>query len=187
MARANTLFTNRIGIVDVRGDPGVAWADLLMGDVAWRSNGHDLSEWLATSSVDTVVFHVDAGDPQELVQAIDQARSLKPRARLLLAVGAADALVLAELISVVHPPDSRVGRGPALTARESQVLQEIRSGCTNREIAGSLGISISTVNRHVESILKKLSARNRAQAVAETEMLRRYAEVAGNDHELSLR
>jgi DNA-binding CsgD family transcriptional regulator len=37
---------------------------------------------------------------------------------------------------------------------------------TNGEIAASLGIAISTVKRHVEHILEKLDARNRAQAVA---------------------
>jgi DNA-binding NarL/FixJ family response regulator len=53
----------------------------------------------------------------------------------------------------------------ALTRRELDVLSAIRRGSTNREIAVSLGIALSTVKRHVEHILKKLDARNRAQAV----------------------
>jgi DNA-binding NarL/FixJ family response regulator len=48
-----------------------------------------------------------------------------------------------------------------------EVLDAIRAGRTNREIADLLGISLSTANKHVESILQKLSARNRAQAAAE--------------------
>jgi DNA-binding NarL/FixJ family response regulator len=53
-----------------------------------------------------------------------------------------------------------------LSTREHQVLIEIRGGRTNREIAGALGISITTVNKHVQRVLKKLNVRNRAQAAA---------------------
>jgi DNA-binding NarL/FixJ family response regulator len=175
-----------MGVVDLPGEHEPAWADSLGGDIAWRSDSRDLSSAVAASRVDTIVFHVDIRDQHELVQAIGEARALKPAAKLLLAAGSADALVLAELISVVHPHDVQIARAPALTAREGQVLREIRSGRTNREIAGSLGISLSTVNRHVESILKKLSARNRAQAVAETEVLRLNREPVRDQRGLSV-
>jgi DNA-binding NarL/FixJ family response regulator len=52
-----------------------------------------------------------------------------------------------------------------LTRREQQVLGELRRGRTNREIAARLGVSISTVNKHVQQVLKKLHVRTRAQAV----------------------
>jgi DNA-binding NarL/FixJ family response regulator len=51
-----------------------------------------------------------------------------------------------------------------LSAREAQVLAEVRQGRTNREIARKLGISPTTVNKHVQQVLKKLKVRNRAQA-----------------------
>jgi DNA-binding NarL/FixJ family response regulator len=44
------------------------------------------------------------------------------------------------------------------------VLEQIRAGRTNREIAGRLGVSPTTVNKHVHRVLSKLNARNRAQA-----------------------
>jgi DNA-binding NarL/FixJ family response regulator len=53
-----------------------------------------------------------------------------------------------------------------LSTREHQVLVEIRRGRTNREIAATLGVSITTVNKHVQRLLKKLNVRNRAQAAA---------------------
>lgn len=53
-----------------------------------------------------------------------------------------------------------------LTKREQEVLAEIRRGRTNREIASKLGVSIATVNKHVQQVLKKLHVRNRSQAVA---------------------
>src|ERR1700682_1922935 len=51
-----------------------------------------------------------------------------------------------------------------LSAREAEVLGEVRQGRTNREIARKLGISPTTVNKHAQQVLKKLKVRNRAQA-----------------------
>jgi DNA-binding NarL/FixJ family response regulator len=51
-----------------------------------------------------------------------------------------------------------------LTPRELQALRILAEGRTNREIAEELDISISTVKRHVEQILKKLEASSRTQA-----------------------
>ena len=53
-----------------------------------------------------------------------------------------------------------------LTRRENEVLGELRRGHTNKEIARKLGVSLPTVNKHVQQVLKKLHARTRAQAVA---------------------
>ena len=53
-----------------------------------------------------------------------------------------------------------------LTRREAQVLSELRSGRTNRQIAHRLGISKNTVNKHVHKVLEKLQVKNRAQAIA---------------------
>lgn len=52
-----------------------------------------------------------------------------------------------------------------LTARETEVLVAVRDGSTNKEIALKLGISPSTVNRHLEHIFIKLRAHTRTQAV----------------------
>jgi DNA-binding NarL/FixJ family response regulator len=52
----------------------------------------------------------------------------------------------------------------ALSARELEVLAEIRLGRTNREIAARLRVSTSTVNKHVHQVLRKLRVRNRAEA-----------------------
>jgi DNA-binding NarL/FixJ family response regulator len=49
--------------------------------------------------------------------------------------------------------------------RETQVLQQLGSGSTNREIGTTLFISESTVKFHVHAILSKLDASNRTEAV----------------------
>jgi DNA-binding NarL/FixJ family response regulator len=51
-----------------------------------------------------------------------------------------------------------------LTNRELQVLRHVALGLSNREIGGSLGISIETVKEHVQNILRKIDASDRTQA-----------------------
>ena len=53
-----------------------------------------------------------------------------------------------------------------LTPREAEILEEIRFGASNKEIARQLGISAATVKNHVHHLLEKLSVRRRGQASA---------------------
>lgn len=51
-----------------------------------------------------------------------------------------------------------------LTNREREILSELVTDATNKEIALKLGISIYTVKNHISSILAKLELRNRREA-----------------------
>ena len=53
-----------------------------------------------------------------------------------------------------------------LTPRETEVLQLVARGLTNREIADELVISVKTASVHVSHILRKLDAPNRLEAAA---------------------
>jgi DNA-binding NarL/FixJ family response regulator len=55
--------------------------------------------------------------------------------------------------------------GQALTRRESDVLQLIGEGLSNKEIARELVLSVATVKHHVHHILEKLNLPGRAQAM----------------------
>lgn len=59
-------------------------------------------------------------------------------------------------------PAAAVAAG--LTQRELEVLTELGSGATNRQIARTLGISERTVGVHVGNVLAKLHVRNRTEA-----------------------
>ncbi|NVK34048.1 MAG: response regulator transcription factor [Rhodobacteraceae bacterium] len=52
-----------------------------------------------------------------------------------------------------------------LTNREREVLKEITSGASNKEVAETLGISSRTVEVHRARIMEKLGARNAADLV----------------------
>ncbi|MEW2303124.1 response regulator transcription factor [Streptomyces sp. NPDC006655] len=83
--------------------------------------------------------------------------------------GAVTALVrtyLDRLRNGEEPPEQ------VLTAREEEVLKLVAEGHTSKEIAEMLFISIKTVHRHRENVLRKLGLRDRLQ-------LTRYAIRAG--------
>jgi two-component system nitrate/nitrite response regulator NarL len=62
--------------------------------------------------------------------------------------------------------DVAVADGPALTARERQVLALVRQRLSNKEVAVALNISEATVKNHVHHLLDKLQVSSRAQAAA---------------------
>lgn len=56
-------------------------------------------------------------------------------------------------------------RRPRLTARELEILHLVAGGLSNMEIATTLHIAEGTVKTHIKSILAKLEARDRSQAM----------------------
>ncbi|MFN0184509.1 MAG: LuxR C-terminal-related transcriptional regulator [Aquabacterium sp.] len=78
--------------------------------------------------------------------------------------------VIAQEARLRSPRDTQqAGRAAAravITDRERQILGSVRHGKSNIEISGLLDISPLTVKNHVQKILRKLGASNRAQAVA---------------------
>jgi two-component system, NarL family, nitrate/nitrite response regulator NarL len=53
-----------------------------------------------------------------------------------------------------------------LTARETEILRLMQQGLSNKMLSRRLGIELSTVKNHVHSILAKLSARSRGEAIS---------------------
>ncbi len=143
----------------------------LKADVVLLSGGRSALGELA--NIPTVVLTGDVFEQSEYRSAV---RARLPAhataAEVLAAIGAA-ALGLVVLTQpqadalFAHPP---VPQFPAplieeLTPRELQVLRAMALGSANKEIAESLRISEHTVKFHVASILGKLQAGSRTEAV----------------------
>lgn len=82
---------------------------------------------------------------------------------------------LTSAIKAVHAGKTRISpaiaeklaermSGPALTAREQDVLERIVAGRSNKEIASDLQISEATVKTHINSLLGKLGVGDRTHA-----------------------
>jgi DNA-binding NarL/FixJ family response regulator len=88
----------------------------------------------------------DGEQIEEAVRAVAAGRSLFPTTITL------------KLVEAVARPE--------LSKREAEVLQGIANGRSNKEIGSMLYISELTVKGHVRSILEKLDARGRSEAIA---------------------
>lgn len=76
-------------------------------------------------------------------------------------------IVASKLLRHVSQPETSAENSPdALTPREVEVLKLMAQGLQNKEIGAALVISERTVKFHVSSILSKLGAGNRTEAVA---------------------
>lgn len=93
-------------------------------------------------------YCIKDGDPQSLILAVQAAR---------LGSVYLDPVVAQALLAPVEP-------GPALSERETGILQLISQGMSNKEIGRRLNLSPSTVKTHIEHLLTKLAANDRTEA-----------------------
>lgn len=154
-------------------------------------NGH-LAHTIHTHRPDVVVAEAEARRPHVLVDAppvvlladdlsrAELRRELHSGVRAVLPRDATDVELAAAIeavaagLTVLSPEDMDVLLPPAaepvgsepLTPRESEVLALLSQGAANRKIAQRLGISEHTVKFHVSSVLAKLGAGSRTEAVA---------------------
>jgi DNA-binding NarL/FixJ family response regulator len=71
----------------------------------------------------------------------------------------------------LRPRQAPAGLLESLTPRETEVLQLLAQGLTNKTIAERLGISDNTAKFHVNAILGKLGAQSRTEAIVQAARL----------------
>ena len=109
---------------------------------------------------DVLRLAIDVGDPA-LADRIASAMSGVEGIELVGADDEPDAVVVAGL-RTMHEAEADI----ALTPRELEVLALVAEGASNKLIARRLGISARTAKYHVASLMEKLDAVSRTDAVA---------------------
>ena len=145
--------------------PDVALVDLFLG----AESGAGLSEELTARHPELRVLLISgAGHVSRAVATAAGATGFVSKAW-----GAADVIKAVRMVALgieVFEPRARSDEaGARFSSREREVLGEIASGATNREIGERLFLSPHTIKEHASSVYRKLGVRNRAEAVKEAQ------------------
>ena len=145
-------------------NPDVIIVDLNLPD----GSGFDVVLWARKVSPITAIVVLTLNDGADYVRAAQSAG-----ANAFIVKNAPISDLLAAIDFSISSPSSfsskhilSTGVDSGLTARELDVLQSISHGLSNATIATKLFISVSTVKTHVSSILRKLDADSRVQALS---------------------
>ena len=193
MAVAATSAVRRVGlesIVRSHLDFQLAGSFGSVANLVSFSHGTELDVIVIDSDSLLDLLHEPISDPAiVLLTAVSDARSisrlLRNRVRAILSresdpdvvisaiYAAHDGLVLlsapaAESLAAVYDDralEVETGLSEEITSRETDVLRMLAEGLVNKDIATRLGISEHTVKFHISSILDKLGASTRTEAV----------------------
>lgn len=139
--------------------PEVALVDLMLG----TESGADVcAEIRAASPATRVLLISGAGKISPSV-----ARAAGASGFVSKDWGAADVVKAVRMVALGSEVFTEGGAADSvgLSEREMEVLGLVATGATNKEIAGQLYLSPHTVKEHTSAIYRKLSVRNRAEAV----------------------
>jgi len=150
----------------------------LRPDIILADLDHESSLRLPAHFIFPAIVLIDDPDPGWTAQALRfGVKAILDRDRgheeILYAIKAAssglvvlNAEVTGKLVERVRPP-TRIDETPLdqLSSRELEVLGMLAEGLGNRQIADRLGLSDHTIKFHISSILDKLGASTRTEAV----------------------
>ncbi|MBV9412982.1 MAG: response regulator transcription factor [Acidimicrobiia bacterium] len=176
-------FVDGIDVVGTAGSgrEGMESIDMLVPDVVLLDlhlpddDGATLARRIRARHPDVhVVIFTGGADPAEVRQAavagVDgvllKTMPVGELIRAIRDVANGQEVVDRDLAGALCAPDDNNGKVP-LSDRELDVLRLLSQGMTNKDVAAALFISRATVKSHIENILRKLQASDRAAAVAE--------------------
>ena len=168
------------------------------GTQAWRAA---VAAWQDTEEPHLLAYallrlaeaHSQAGDREQAAQAVQRAYEIADRLGAAPLAEEAAALARRARLSLEPAMDTAAGAGAAaaapppppdelarfgLTEREREVLTQLATGRSNREIGRVLFISTKTASVHVSNILAKLGVRGRVEAATVAHRLGVYGPAA---------
>jgi LuxR family transcriptional regulator, regulator of acetate metabolism len=158
------------GVIHADRGPGQP-LDVLDRDVLW-----ELATGLAQAYESTTLRRTLRDERDQMREFLEWLRARSSEltdAPVTLSAGAHAPLAAPPLLTAASSTGAASGGGRddrvvfegLLTRRELEVLRQLAEGASNRQVADALVISSGTVKFHVGSILRKLHAANRAEAV----------------------
>jgi DNA-binding NarL/FixJ family response regulator len=162
-------------------------SEALVSALQLRGVPAQVSEPRTTSTPQTLLMDAGIGEA-EIREHVRAVRAHNPLVRVLAwtvpgrppTLRETPTIVLHDVDDLVHALKSdsweqagaaRPAAGPSLTPRESAIVRLIAQGEDTNQIAARLGISQSTVRKHVGNLLEKLGTSTRFAAVARARQL----------------
>jgi DNA-binding NarL/FixJ family response regulator len=176
-------FVDGIDVVGTAstGREGIERIDMLVPDVVLLDlhlpdeDGAQVAARIGTRHPDVrVVIFTGGAEPSEVRRArtagvhgvLMKTMPVVDLIRAIREVADGKEVVDRDLAGALFSADADTGTVP-LSERETEVLGLLAQGMSNKEVAAALFISRATVKSHIENILRKLEANDRAAAVAE--------------------
>jgi two-component system, NarL family, nitrate/nitrite response regulator NarL len=122
--------------------------------------GMDDSQLLSADKLDPEGIVLKTSDPGLLLECMEQVRK-------------GERFVDPEIAERTRSVKERLARAPSLTPRERELVELVRQGLRNRDIAAQLGVTEGTVKVYLHAIFDKLGVDNR------TELAMRAPELLG--------
>ena len=123
--------------------------------------GMDEAQLLAASDLDPEGMVLKTSDPGLLMECMD-------------AVAGGQRWVDPEIAERTRQAQARADSAPPLTRRERELIELVRQGLRNRDIAAELGVTEGTVKVYLHAIFDKLHVENRTElALRAGELVRR--------------
>lgn len=164
-------FSQALKILDQENDVDMIIVDLDMPDMKWeegieqlRQKSNEINMVVISASEDVrSIRKVLASGIKGYIPKRSEPKIMHNALKLILEGGTYIPPALIENNAEI--PLNGNHRGKTLTNRQSQVLDLIAQGKSNKQIAYEMGVSEATVKLHINALLRSLKVNNRTQAV----------------------
>ena len=112
--------------------------------------GMDEAQLLAAADLDPEGMVLKTSDPGLLTECMD-------------AVASGEKWIDPEIAERTRSAQERAASAPVLTRRERELIELVRQGLRNRDIAAELGVTEGTVKVYLHAIFDKLQVENRTE------------------------
>lgn len=166
-------FSQALKILDKEANIDMVIVDLDMPDMKWEDGIEELRKKSEKAALVVVSASEDIRNIRKILAAgikgyipkRSDSKIMHNALKLILDGGTYIPPALIESSSDGNYSTNHRSSGKTLTNRQSQVLDLIAQGKSNKQIAYEMGVSEATVKLHINALLRSLKVNNRTQAV----------------------